>query len=193
MHNRYLAQFGGDHVPLILAPQAGVSESPFRRLCRRFGADVVVSEFVSAEGLRRGSERTHAYLRFHDDVTAVAVGLERTGRIVTAAAVLIAVVFLSFALGRVSFIKMFGLGLTLAVVMDAFLIRGTLVPAFMRLAGRWNWWSPAPLRRIYQRWGISESVDLDGPAPAIAGADAGAGEGAAAGVTVAAADRTAAR
>jgi nifR3 family TIM-barrel protein len=53
-------------VPLYLAPQAGVSESPFRRLCRRFGADVVVSEFVSAEGLRRGSERTHAYLRFDD-------------------------------------------------------------------------------------------------------------------------------
>lgn len=53
-------------VPLYLAPQAGVSEAPFRRLCRSFGADVVVSEFVSAEGLRRGSERTHAYLRFDD-------------------------------------------------------------------------------------------------------------------------------
>ncbi len=53
-------------VPLYLAPQAGVSESPFRRLCRRFGADVVVSEFVSAEGLRRGSERTHEYLRFDE-------------------------------------------------------------------------------------------------------------------------------
>jgi len=52
--------------PLYLAPQAGVSESPFRRLCRRFGADVVVSEFVSAEGLRRGSEKTHAYLRFDE-------------------------------------------------------------------------------------------------------------------------------
>src|SRR5215211_2883484 len=50
--------------PLYLAPQAGVSESPFRRLCRGFGADVVVSEFVSAEGLRRGSERTWDYLRF---------------------------------------------------------------------------------------------------------------------------------
>jgi RND superfamily putative drug exporter len=108
-----------------------------------------------------------------DDVSAVAVGLERTGRIVTAAAVLIAVVFLSFALGRVSFIKMFGLGLTLAVVMDAFLIRGTLVPAFMRLAGRWNWWSPAPLRRIHQRWGIRESADLDGPVPEVAGAGGG--------------------
>lgn len=53
-------------VMLYLAPQAGVSESPFRRLCRRFGADVVVSEFVSAEGIRRGSEKTHEYLRFDD-------------------------------------------------------------------------------------------------------------------------------
>jgi nifR3 family TIM-barrel protein len=53
-------------VPLYLAPQAGVSESPFRRLCRRFGADVVVSEFVSAEGIRRDSERSHRYLRFDD-------------------------------------------------------------------------------------------------------------------------------
>jgi len=101
-----------------------------------------------------------------DNTTAVAVGLERTGRIVTAAAVLIAVVFLSFVTGRVSFIKLFGLGLTLAVVMDAFLIRGTLVPAFMRLAGDWNWWAPGPLRRFHDRWGISESVDLDEPSPA---------------------------
>jgi tRNA-dihydrouridine synthase B len=59
--------------PLYLAPQAGVSESPFRRLCRRFGADVVVSEFVSAEGLRRGSERTHAYLRFDDGERPIGV------------------------------------------------------------------------------------------------------------------------
>lgn len=60
-------------VPLYLAPQAGVSESPFRRLCRRFGADVVVSEFVSAEGIRRGSERTHEYLRFDDDERPIGV------------------------------------------------------------------------------------------------------------------------
>src|SRR3954468_6986431 len=53
-------------VPLYLAPQAGVSESPFRRLCRSFGADVVVSEFVSAEGIRRHDRRTHSYLRFHE-------------------------------------------------------------------------------------------------------------------------------
>jgi tRNA-dihydrouridine synthase B len=59
--------------PLYLAPQAGVSESPFRRLCRRFGADVVVSEFVSAEGLRRGSARTHEYLRFAEEERPIGV------------------------------------------------------------------------------------------------------------------------
>jgi tRNA-dihydrouridine synthase B len=66
MFKRLLAQLRDGSVPLYLAPQAGVSESPFRRLCRGFGADVVVSEFVSAEGLRRGSERTHDYLRFDE-------------------------------------------------------------------------------------------------------------------------------
>ncbi|MCB0972582.1 MAG: MMPL family transporter, partial [Acidimicrobiales bacterium] len=73
--------------------------------------------------------------RGSDNVTSVALGLERTGRIVTAAAVLISVVFLAFATSQVSFIKLFGIGLTLAVLLDAFVIRGTLVPAFMRLAG----------------------------------------------------------
>jgi RND superfamily putative drug exporter len=70
------------------------------------------------------------------------------------------VIFLAFATGGVSFIKMFGVGLTLAVLIDAFLIRGTLVPAFMRLAGDWNWWAPRPLRRFHDRFGISETVDL---------------------------------
>jgi RND superfamily putative drug exporter len=104
---------------------------------------------------------------------AVAVGLERTGRIVTAAAVLIAVVFLSFATGGVSFIKLFGIGLTLAVLLDAFVIRGTLVPAFMRLAGEWNWWAPGPLRRFHDRWGISEHVDLDDDPCGASGTGAG--------------------
>ena len=60
MFDRILDSMARGECPLYLAPQAGVSESPFRRLCRRFGADVVVSEFVSAEGLRRGSAKTHA-------------------------------------------------------------------------------------------------------------------------------------
>jgi tRNA-dihydrouridine synthase B len=66
MFNDLMQRLQDGSTPLYLAPQAGVSESPFRRLCRRFGADVVVSEFVSAEGLRRGSERTHSYLRFDE-------------------------------------------------------------------------------------------------------------------------------
>jgi nifR3 family TIM-barrel protein len=60
-------------VPLYLAPQAGVSESPFRRLCRSFGADVVVSEFVSAEGIRRHDRRTHSYLRFRDEERPIGI------------------------------------------------------------------------------------------------------------------------
>ncbi|MFN8035636.1 MAG: MMPL family transporter [Acidimicrobiia bacterium] len=91
-----------------------------------------------------------------DNTSSVAIGLERTGRIVTAAALLISVVMLAFATSSVSFIKLFGLGLAIAVLMDAFVIRATLVPAFMRLAGRANWWAPAPLRRLYERFRISE-------------------------------------
>jgi tRNA-dihydrouridine synthase B len=66
MFSKLYEQLTSGYTPLYLAPQAGVSESPFRRLCRSFGADVVVSEFVSAEGIRRGSERTHEYLRFDE-------------------------------------------------------------------------------------------------------------------------------
>ncbi|HEX2184322.1 MAG TPA: MMPL family transporter, partial [Chloroflexota bacterium] len=103
-----------------------------------------------------------------DNATAVAAGLGKTGRIVTAAAALLAVTFLAFGLtAGVSFLKMFGLGLALAVVMDATVIRGLLVPAFMRLAGEANWWAPAPLRRFHRRWGISHGGGA---------ADAGAGE-----------------
>ncbi len=100
-----------------------------------------------------------------DNETSVAMGLERTGRIVTAAAVLIAVVFVAFATSSVAMIKMFGLGMTIAVLVDAFLIRATLVPAFMRLAGEANWWAPAWMRRLHDRFGISESVALDPMTP----------------------------
>jgi putative drug exporter of the RND superfamily len=92
-----------------------------------------------------------------DNTASVAVGLERTGRIVTAAAALIAVVMIAFSTSYVSFIKMFGVGLALAVVMDATLVRAALVPAFMRLMGKANWWAPAPMRRIHERFGFSDS------------------------------------
>jgi RND superfamily putative drug exporter len=99
---------------------------------------------------------------------SVATGLEQTGRIVTAAAALLAVVFIAFATSGISFMKLFGVGLTLAVLMDATLIRGVLVPAFMRLAGEANWWAPGSLRRLHDRFGISESGGTHPrPAPAL--------------------------
>jgi putative drug exporter of the RND superfamily len=88
---------------------------------------------------------------------AVSGGLARTGRIVTTAAALLAVTFVAFGLSKVSFIQMFGLGTALAILVDASLVRGVLVPSFMRLAGDANWWAPPPLRRIYRRIGLSEA------------------------------------
>ena len=101
--------------------------------------------------------------RGRDTVTAVARGLERTGWIVSTAAALIAIVFFAFATSQVSFIKMFGIGAGLAVVVDATVIRGLLVPAVMRLAGRANWWAPRPLRWVHNRLGLREaSPELGG-------------------------------
>jgi RND superfamily putative drug exporter len=91
-----------------------------------------------------------------DTVAAVAAGLERTGRIVTTAAALLAIVFIAFATSEVSFLKLFGVGTALAILVDATLIRALLMPAFMRLAGRANWWAPAPLRRLHARVGLRE-------------------------------------
>ena len=99
------------------------------------------------------------YDRTGDNDTAVALGLERTGRIVTAAALLMSVTFIAFGTSGVTMIKMFGIGLALAMLMDAFVIRGLLVPAFMRLAGGANWWAPAPLRRLHRRIAITEGGD----------------------------------
>ena len=86
-----------------------------------------------------------------DDTAAVASGLGSTGRIVTAAAALMSVTFLAFSTSKVSFIQMLGLGCALAILLDATLVRGVLVPALMRLIGRWNWWAPAPLVRLHER------------------------------------------
>ena len=92
-----------------------------------------------------------------DNEHAVAVGLERTGALVTAAAALLALVFLAFVTSGISFIKLLGLGTALAVMVDATLIRGALVPAFMRLMGPANWWAPKPLKRLHARFGLAEA------------------------------------
>ncbi|WP_329032769.1 MMPL family transporter [Streptomyces sp. NBC_01725] len=106
-----------------------------------------------------------------DGSAAVARGLERIGRIVTAAAVLISVVFLAFAVSDITLSKAYGIGLPLAVLMDATLIRGLLLPALMRLGGRATWWAPAPLRRVHARFGLKEydgAPDAEHPVPVTA-------------------------
>jgi RND superfamily putative drug exporter len=89
---------------------------------------------------------------------AVAVGLERTGRIVTAAALLFAIAIGAFATSQIIFIKENGVGTALAVLIDASLIRALLVPSLMELLGDWNWWAPRPLRRLHERFGLSDST-----------------------------------
>ncbi len=88
---------------------------------------------------------------------AVAVGIARTGRVITAAALMIAVVFLAFGVSSVFFMKEIALGMAVGVLLDATVVRALLVPALMRLLGDWNWWAPAPLRRVFLRLGFAEA------------------------------------
>jgi uncharacterized membrane protein YdfJ with MMPL/SSD domain len=96
------------------------------------------------------------YDRTGDNTEAVAVGLQRTGRIITSAALLLIVVIISFATSQVLVVKIIGVGLAIAIAVDATIVRGLLMPAGMRLLGRLNWWVPGPLRPLYTRWGIRE-------------------------------------
>ena len=96
---------------------------------------------------------------------AVAIGLERTGRIVTAAAVLFAVAIGAFATSQIIFIKENGVGTALAVLLDATIIRALLVPSLMELLGNWNWWAPKPLRWLHHRIGLDETPPDAGTAP----------------------------
>ncbi len=98
------------------------------------------------------------------DSEAVAIGLERTGRIVTAAALLFAVALGAFATSKLVFIKELGLGSALAVLIDSSIIRALLVPSLMALLGKWNWWAPAPRRRLHRRIGLNERAAPRAPA-----------------------------
>ena len=92
----------------------------------------------------------------HSNEEAVALGIGRTGRVITAAALMIAVVFLAFGVSTVFFMKQIALGVALGVMLDATVVRALLVPSLMRLFGDWNWWAPGPLRRFQLRFGIRE-------------------------------------
>ncbi|GAA1255715.1 MMPL family transporter [Pseudonocardia aurantiaca] len=93
----------------------------------------------------------------HDPVESVAVGIQQSGRIISSAAVLFVVVVGGFILSNITFMMMIGVGLVIAVVVDATIVRGLLVPATMRLLGDRAWWAPAPLARWWRRWGVPES------------------------------------
>jgi uncharacterized membrane protein YdfJ with MMPL/SSD domain len=92
------------------------------------------------------------------DSESVAIGLERTGRIVTAAALLFSIAIGAFATSQIIFIKENGMGTALAVLIDASIVRALLVPSLMELLGKWNWWAPKPLRRLWARVGLKEAA-----------------------------------
>jgi RND superfamily putative drug exporter len=97
------------------------------------------------------------YDRTGDNTSAVAFGLQRSAGIITAAALLLAVVFAAFLPSTLTNIKIMGLGVTVAILLDATVVRILLVPAFMRIAGRANWWAPPALRRVHARFGFTET------------------------------------
>ncbi|MFD8002287.1 MMPL family transporter [Streptomyces mirabilis] len=99
------------------------------------------------------------YDRTGDNTAAVAVGLQRSGRIITSAALLILVVIGLFSVSGITFIKLIGVAMLIAVLVDATIVRALLVPATMRLLGNANWWAPTPLRRFYARHGLREGDD----------------------------------
>ena len=111
------------------------TQTPVLMFCIAFGLSMDYEVFLLSR-IKEEWDRTG------DTRRAVAVGLQKTGGIITAAAVLMAIVFLAFASGNVTFIQMVGVGLALSIVMDAAVVRSLLVPAFMHIAGDWNWWSP---------------------------------------------------
>jgi trehalose monomycolate/heme transporter len=103
------------------------------------------------------------YVATGDNTAAIASGLQRTGGVITSAALLLVIVIGMFSLSSITFIKLLGVGMIVALILDATLVRMLLVPAAMRLLGDANWWAPAPLRRLYTRYGIRED---NGPGPA---------------------------
>ncbi|MCM0620620.1 MMPL family transporter [Nocardioides sp. BSK12Z-4] len=89
-----------------------------------------------------------------DNDRAVEVGVQRTGQIITSAALLLGVVIGAFGLSGLVFMKMIGLGMLVALLLDATIVRALLVPATMKLLGRWNWWAPAPMARWWEKHGL---------------------------------------
>jgi uncharacterized membrane protein YdfJ with MMPL/SSD domain len=154
-----------------------VANMPVLLFCIAFGLSMDYEVFLVARireywlSMRTGAAATPTGLRAiklsrADNDKAIALGLARTGRVITAAAMVMSISFAALIAAQVSFMRMFGVGLTLAVLVDATLVRMMLVPAFMHVMGGWNWWAPKPLVRLHKRIGISESGPDDEPVAA---------------------------
>ena len=148
-----------------------VANMPVLLFCIAFGLSMDYEVFLvsrirefwlaaGAAGPATGSARTRA-----DNDESVALGIARTGRVVTAAALVMSISFAALIAAHVSFMRMFGLGLTLAVLVDATLVRMVLVPAFMHVMGDWNWWAPRWLVWLHERLGLNDghAVRQSGP------------------------------
>ena len=147
--------FQEGHLGALGTTPTGTMEAniPVLMFCVAFGLSMDYEVFLLARirefWLNSGGTRADA-----DE--SVALGLARTGRVVTAAALIMAIAFAALIAAQVSFMRIFGLGLTLAVIVDATLVRMALLPAFMQVMGKRNWWAPRPLARLHERIGISE-------------------------------------
>ncbi|GAB3214336.1 hypothetical protein GCM10027294_53940 [Marinactinospora endophytica] len=136
---------------LPFTPSGSLETSiPLLMFCIAYGLSMDYEVFM----LARIKEE---YERSGDNTAAVAAGLQRSGPLVSAAGAILALSFAAYATSGVVFLQMLGVGLALAILVDATLIRAVLVPALMRLAGGANWWAPGPLRRLHARIGLSES------------------------------------
>lgn len=142
-----------------------VANMPVLLFCIAFGLSMDyevfmlarIREYWLASGAARPARPTAKQAHAAND-ESVALGVARTGRVITAAALVMSMSFAALIAAHVSFMRMFGLGLTLAVFADATLVRMVVVPAFMHVMGRWNWWAPKPLAWLHDRFGFSEKA-----------------------------------
>ncbi|UGT42573.1 MMPL family transporter [Nocardia yamanashiensis] len=138
----------GPFVPLILCLAYALSMD-----YEVFVMSRIREEWLKSDRTAKGNER------------AIAIGLGRAGKVVTAAALVMAIVFAAMIASHVATMRMLGVALTVAIVFDAFLIRILLIPAFMKLMGRANWWGPKALSRLHEKWAVNEDNDLPEPDP----------------------------
>jgi len=151
--------FQDGHLGALGTTSAGtlVANTPVLLFCIAFGLSMDYEMFLVSRIREywQKSAKTGA-----DNDESVALGLARTGRVITAAALVMSISFAALFGAHVQFMRMLGLGLTLAVLVDATLVRMVLLPAFMHMLGRWNWWAPKPLVWLHDRIGLREGEKL---------------------------------